>query len=488
MTFKVNDRVRETTQTVGAGTYTLDGAVAGYESFATGIGANLYTTYYVTNDVDWEVGIGQVLAGPNRITRDKVLSSSNADAAVNWGVGVKKIRCGLPSVFAFHRRTSKPVGGGAGTTVLTQDEQRCGELRLSGALTGARAVEVDDTPWFWGVVHNATTGAFPLTLRVTGQPGVQIPQGVRQAVYCNGTDVLLVDKINDLTEDTTPDEASDFVRTWDASATEHRKVRLSKLRLLPRGYIDGLVLANNAGDATNDIDIAAGQCRSDADDFNIVLAGALTKQLDAAWAVGTNAGGRASGAAIANGTYHVFVIRRTDTGVVDIAFDTSATGANIAANTAAAYTQKRRIGAILREAGAIVAFMQDGDVFQRKALASDVAVTNPGNAAVTRTMSVPTGIRVQGLFVGGMRHNASSGTVAQGLLSDLSVNDEVPSNQLCNWGFGNNSGTFQGNSGNQALIWTNTSAQIRSRVSGSDAGLTLSISTRGWIDPRGKDA
>ena len=58
MTFIVADRVQETTNSPGTGTATLLGAVSGYQSFSTGIGAN-NTTYYVIADqlgTNWEVG------------------------------------------------------------------------------------------------------------------------------------------------------------------------------------------------------------------------------------------------------------------------------------------------------------------------------------------------------------------------------------------------------------------------------------------------
>ena len=86
-----------------------------------------------------------------------------------------------------------------------------------------------------------------------------------------------------------------------------------------RGNIFGLTLSNNASDATNDIDIATGQATSSAGTQVMTVATAFTKQLDAVWAVGTNAGGLDTGT-IANATYHVHAIRRSDTGVVDAVF------------------------------------------------------------------------------------------------------------------------------------------------------------------------
>lgn len=250
---------------------------------------------------------------------------------------------------------------------------------------------------------------------------------------------------------------------------------------LPRSYLSGLALANNAGDATNDIDIAVGACRDSGNAVDIVLASALTKQLDAAWAVGTNAGMRASGAAIANTTYHIFVIRRPDTGVVDVAADTSATGANIAANTNANYTQIRRIGSIVRAGGTILAFKQDGDLFQWLAVVADVSATNPGTAAVTRTLTVPTGINVVAKTLIGLVSDASGGLFAY--LSDLSVNDAAAAagvaQAMVNTGPANAAGA--------ADVRTNTSSQIRSRISASFAGSILVIGTAGWVDRRGRD-
>lgn len=86
---------------------------------------------------------------------------------------------------------------------------------------------------------------------------------------------------------------------------------------LATGFLYGLTLANNATDATNDIDISIGKCRDITDTVDMALAAALTgKQLDVAWAVGSSAGFLDQGT-IANATYHIHLIRRSDTGVVD---------------------------------------------------------------------------------------------------------------------------------------------------------------------------
>lgn len=128
---------------------------------------------------------------------------------------------------------------------------------------------------------------------------------------------------------------------------------------LPRSHLAGLTLSNDITDAVNDILVAVGECRDSTNAADLVLASPLIKKLDAAWAVGNNQGGRMSAAAIADTSYHVFVIRRPDTGVVDIGIDVSATAPTLPTN----YTQFRRIGSIIRVSGVIKAFSQRGDIF-----------------------------------------------------------------------------------------------------------------------------
>lgn len=95
------------------------------------------------------------------------------------------------------------------------------------------------------------------------------------------------------------------------------QVTVTATGTMPRSYLAGLGLANNASDATNDIDIAVGAARDSTNAEDIALASALTKQLDATWVVGTNQGMR-DGGTIANASYHLFLIKRSDTDVVDV--------------------------------------------------------------------------------------------------------------------------------------------------------------------------
>lgn len=85
-------RVKETTTTTGTGTYSLGGAVTGYQGFVAGIGNTNQTWYCCTDGTDWEIGIGVVTdASTDTFSRDTVVNSSNSNSAVNWGAGSKDI-------------------------------------------------------------------------------------------------------------------------------------------------------------------------------------------------------------------------------------------------------------------------------------------------------------------------------------------------------------------------------------------------------------
>jgi hypothetical protein len=102
MALVVADRVRETTTTTGTGTYTLAGAVAGYQSFASAA-SDADTVYYaVTNDTDWEIGIGTLGGSGTTLARTTILQSSNSDSAVSWGAAVKQIFLTYPAERAVY--------------------------------------------------------------------------------------------------------------------------------------------------------------------------------------------------------------------------------------------------------------------------------------------------------------------------------------------------------------------------------------------------
>lgn len=96
MALVVKDRVKEISTTTGTGTFTLNGAADGFQSFAA-IGDGNQTYYAISDGTNWEVGIGIYTTSGTTLSRDTILSSSNAGNAVNWGAGDKDVFVTYPA-------------------------------------------------------------------------------------------------------------------------------------------------------------------------------------------------------------------------------------------------------------------------------------------------------------------------------------------------------------------------------------------------------
>jgi trimeric autotransporter adhesin len=88
MALILKDRVKETSVTAGTGTLTLTGAVIGYQTFNSVIASGSKVYYAIQNtaigfETEWEVGVGTFTATAS-LSRDTVLSSSNAGSLVNF--------------------------------------------------------------------------------------------------------------------------------------------------------------------------------------------------------------------------------------------------------------------------------------------------------------------------------------------------------------------------------------------------------------------
>ena len=108
MALVVKDRVLETSNTNGTGTFTLAGAVNGFQAFSV-IGIENTTYYAITEETNnqWEVGIGTV--GSGTLTRDTVLSSSNGGSKVDFADGLKQVFCDYPANKAVYLDASGNV-------------------------------------------------------------------------------------------------------------------------------------------------------------------------------------------------------------------------------------------------------------------------------------------------------------------------------------------------------------------------------------------
>lgn len=255
------------------------------------------------------------------------------------------------------------------------------------------------------------------------------------------------------------------------------KTYVSLDQRIPAGHINGLTLSNNGTDAVNDIDISTGEAASDGSvPYLIALTSSLTKRLDAAWAVGSGNGGLDTGT-IANATYHIWLIQRSDTDVVDALFSLSATSPTMPTN----YDRKRRIGSIVRAGATILAFSQNGDEFTYTTPVLDLSAVALATSASTLTLaSVPTGLKFLAIIRAGV-NNATN--TSNALISSLDATDQAPALGVANIG-GSAVGATAMQGYAELRVRTNTSSQIRARA--GTAAVTLNASTVGWVDTRGR--
>jgi Major tropism determinant N-terminal domain len=230
-----------------------------------------------------------------------------------------------------------------------------------------------------------------------------------------------------------------------------------------RGYLAGLTLSNNSNTAFNISDGVA-----NADDNSLLMKTFGFTKMTGSWAVGNNNGALDTGSVAASTWYHIYLIERTDTGVIDALLSLSATAPTMPAN----YTKKRRIGSIKTDASShILAFTQIGDRFLWRSVPTDVPNATPPTTATLQTLSVPPGVSVDALLTA--QYGGVSTTVNIALWSPLGAQPGA------NLGTNNISAAV-----GQYCITTNTASQINVISNSATGGLT--ITTFGWTDTRGR--
>jgi hypothetical protein len=141
-----------------------------------------------------------------------------------------------------------------------------------------------------------------------------------------------------------------------------------------RSYLAGLTLSTAGGSAS--FGVAAGNATSDDATTPMNLAASITKTTGP-WAAGSGSGSLDT-LSIANNTwYHVFLIERTDTGVVDVLISLNPTSPALPTS----YTKKRRIGSMkTNSSGQWIKFTQVGDEFLWDVPVQDASNATPGTA------------------------------------------------------------------------------------------------------------
>jgi hypothetical protein len=264
-----------------------------------------------------------------------------------------------------------------------------------------------------------------------------------------------------------------------AASGSGESVRYDEFKAAFRSLLVGLGMSNNVSPNTK-VDVAAGS-------WTEVGQGTVLANVAGTIDCGTTGANGLDAGSLANSTwYHAFAIGKTDLTTALLA-STSASSPTMPSG----YTLKRRIGSFRTDGSAhILAFVQDGDDFYWATLISDVSASNPGASAVTRTLTVPTGVNVKAYLQASTFNSGAAGGVLA-YFSDLATTDSVPTESAPQIADLSRTANIAGNvqtSGGRFYIRTNTSAQIRSRLGFSDASCSLFISTLGWVDTRGRFA
>jgi hypothetical protein len=170
MALVLADRVRETSTTVGTGTFTLAGAVTGYASFS--VVGNANTTYYCIanqNTSEWEVGIGTYTVSGTTLSRDTVLSNSLGTLVnINFSAGTKDVFVTYPSEKSVNVDASglltAPAGLGTGVpSALNTNVGSAGAFVVNGGALG--------TPSSGTVTHLTGTAS----ININGTVGATTP-------------------------------------------------------------------------------------------------------------------------------------------------------------------------------------------------------------------------------------------------------------------------------------------------------------------------
>ncbi|SHH20938.1 hypothetical protein [Bradyrhizobium erythrophlei] len=245
-----------------------------------------------------------------------------------------------------------------------------------------------------------------------------------------------------------------------------------------RGRISGLTLST-AG-ASTAFGIAAGVATDGTNADMMLFASAYTKTT-AAWAVGSATGsfdGTGSAPSATAGWYHVHLIKRPDTGVVDILTSLSAAAPTLPAN----YTLFRRIGS-MKTNGSFqwIKFLQQGDRYIWDAPVGDVNAFALSTTSTLLPLTVPPGISVEVTFLGFW----TAGTAT----AEMTFQSPLTSTQASNSPLGNVSlinSAASSNASGQFTFQTDTSQNIRAVAAGAYTGPALYVVTQSWLDTRGR--
>ena len=240
---------------------------------------------------------------------------------------------------------------------------------------------------------------------------------------------------------------------------------------LSRNFIAGLECSKSTADV---LALAAGEARDATNAQNMTL-GAFTKDVSAAWAVGTGNGALDTGTYAASTLYYIWLIKRSDTGVVDVLTSVSGTAPTMPTN----YDFKRLIGAFVTDSGPdIIDFQQVGDYFRYIGdVVTDLSDTVTSGTFETAALSVPRHCLAH-IYAHATVAANSAGGVARVHVRTASAADVASNIEAWDVDLDNNSGHQITGSIGQVLV--DASSQVDYTAQFATGSPTVTIQTLGF--------
>lgn len=265
--------------------------------------------------------------------------------------------------------------------------------------------------------------------------------------------------------------------------------------------IDGAqtVTFNDNGASPDDVTIDAGTwvVTPKANDTLIVVGGtnagtypvtaATSTVINVATGTFTTDGGSASAIYIlpSDETLHGFMIKRTDTGVVDFGVSTS-----LSPTLPTNYTKSRFIWSWLTDSSAnIIPYTQYGDRCLWVTIINDYSQNNPGANAVLVSFSVATGLKLPAIVAFAYEDvDISTQDIRYMVVTDPDQTDSSPGPGAFSASHAELEAARDVTDVVYGEFLTNTSGQLRYHIEASDGGVTVRAVCYGFIHPRGKDS
>jgi hypothetical protein len=443
-------------------------------------------TYLIVDGNDFELGRGAYTASGTSLARTTVLYSRIAGT-----LGTSRITLSGTAQVRFIE-SAEDMDGVRGTRAVTGTSDTLNNSDLGFAVTYSNAsavvvslAQASVSNLFldgWAVwVKNKGAGAVtitPATSTIDGAATLVLAQNQGALIWSDGTNYQSFKFRGDLGSAAVRAD-TDFVRTDAAqslTATQQAQARANAgIPAIMRSYLAGLTLSTAGSSST--FGIASGVAVDSTNVDAMTLASGYTKTTSA-WAVGSGNGSIDTGTIANNTWYHVHLIKRPDTGVVDVLISLSATAPTLPTN----YTLARRIGSMRTNGSAQwTRFTQTGDEFVWAASVADASGATVGTTSSLVTMSSPPNVKCKVNFniVGANSTAATNFLVSSPDQNDVVSNSNPSGNRNMELG-----STVTVNAAMMSVV-TNTSSQIR--VNSSQPGTAYFISTFGWIDRRGRD-